>query len=236
MPLPCTWTPCGGRSHQDEDITFNRRFSYPEQGRGIHVGWNSYCPPFLQAICEPTWVFLNRHQITPSHPQTHHGQRAKLLSWCFSFFCFSIPKFYSWSEREHWHPDPTYLPSLLQKPPHHPGGQHRLLTTGDTSHPETKRVGMSALCVLGRPLWQDVESHRAPGVCLKVGAKRPKKPRTYIYLSWKSTWDPDFFWADILQSTSSLFVLNSCSLFSTYGSMEVSQANCCTSVSRGPRA
>lgn len=44
------------------------------------------------------------------------------------------------------------------------------------------------------------------------------------------------FWADILQSTSSPFFFSSCSLFRKSGSPEVSRANCCMSVSRGPRA
>ena len=43
------------------------------------------------------------------------------------------------------------------------------------------------------------------------------------------------FWADILQSTSSPFLFSSCRCFRKSGSTEVSRANCCMSVSRGPR-
>ena len=58
---------------------------------------------------------------------------------------------------------------------------------------------------------------------------------------WAPDWKVSFFsklssfWADVPQSTSSPFDFSFCSPFLNSGSLEVSRANCCMSVSRGPR-
>lgn len=109
LPLSGRWTVgSGGKRHQNEDMSFNRRSCYPEQAASLWARTRTILPP-LQAICQST----RAHQFDTSSPSLSPwtGQRQETQPPLFSVSasCPAFPslKFYFWRERT-----PTLITSL----------------------------------------------------------------------------------------------------------------------------